>query len=255
MIPAGELYEQLNTKIPESLRCDWDNDGMMCCPDPAREVKKILLALDVTDATVEFAVAGGYDLILTHHPLIFSPIRAMNPANPTARRVIRLISAGISVFSFHTRLDAVEGGVNDVLAARIGLTDTHPFGLPGEEIGLIGKIAPTSFADFAAFVKKQLNAPVLEVVSTDKTVRKVALVGGAGKDYLPAAIAAGADVYLTGEMCHHADLDAADAGIGLILAGHYYTELPVLDRLRSLAAKCDQNLEFGYFDHNPVGFL
>ncbi len=255
MITAGELYEQLNSKIPLSLRCDWDNDGMMCCPDPDRQLGRVLLALDVTDAAVEYAIAGGYDLILTHHPLIFSPIRAMNPSNPTARRVIRLLTAGISVFSFHTRLDAVEGGVNDVLAERIGLTDARPFGIPGEEIGRIGNVTPMSFADFAAFVKKQLNAPVLEVVNTSKTVRKVALVGGAGKDYLSAAIAAGADVYLTGEMGHHADLDAADAGIGLILAGHYYTELPVLDRLRELAEDCDPELEFGYFDHNPVGFL
>lgn len=227
----------------------------MCCPDSEKVVEKILLSLDVTDKTVDAAVSGGYDLILTHHPLIFSPVKSLSDQTPAGRRLIRLVQNGISVFSFHTRLDALEGGVNDVLAEQIGLFDVRPFGLPGEEIGRIGFVAPASFAEFAERVKSVLGAPVLEVVDSGRGVGKVALVGGAGKDYLSEAIRLGADTYLTGEMGHHADLDAADAGINLILAGHHYTEFPVLERLRQLALECDSTLSFGTFNSCPVGFL
>lgn len=255
MIPAGELYEKLNDRIDLSLRCDWDNDGCMCCPDPSRPISRVLLALDVTDGAVDAALEGRYDLILTHHPLIFTPIRALSPENAVSARLIRLIRGGISVFSFHTRLDAMPGGVNDALAGRIGIRNPVPFGPDGEKIGRIGQISPMPFADFADFVKSALSAPFLQTADPGRPVRRVALVGGAGKDYLPEAVAAGADVYLTGEMGHHAMLDAADAGIGLILAGHFCTELPVLDKLREMAAQADPALEFGLYDKNPVGFL
>lgn len=227
----------------------------MCCPDSEKRVQKILLSLDVTDKTVDAAISGGYDLILTHHPLIFSPIKTLCDQSSVGRRLIRLVQNGISVLSFHTRLDALEGGVNDVLAEVIGLVDVQSFGLPGEEIGRIGSVSPIPFTEFANWVKSALGAPILEVVDSGRTVKRVALVGGAGKDYLPAAIASGADTYLTGEMGHHSHLDGADAGINLILAGHYYTEAPVLERLRALAQECDPTLSFGTFHHCPVGFL
>ncbi|MGM9637513.1 MAG: Nif3-like dinuclear metal center hexameric protein [Eubacteriales bacterium] len=255
MVTVRQLYQHLDSRIPLSLRCDWDNDGLMCCPDSEKKVEKVLLSLDVTDKTVDTAISDGYDLILTHHPLIFSPLKSLSDQTPAGRRLIRLLQNGISVLSFHTRLDAVEGGVNDVLAEQIELFDVHPFGLPGEEIGRIGSVAPASFAEFAERVKSVLGAPVLEVVDSGRRVEKVALVGGAGKDYLPAAIRLGADTYLTGEMGHHADLDAADAGINLILAGHHYTEFPVLERLRQLALECDPTLSFGTINSCPVGFL
>lgn len=255
MITVRQLYEHLDSRIPLSLRCEWDNDGLMCCPDSERQVEKILLALDVTDSTVDAAICGGYDLILTHHPLIFSPIKSLSDQTPSGRRLIRLLQSGISVLSFHTRLDAVKGGVNDVLAERLGLFDVRPFGLPGEEIGRIGTVSPIPFSEFAERVKTALGVPVLEVVHSGRTVERIALVGGAGKDYLPAAIESGADTYLTGEMGHHSDLDAADAGINLILAGHYYTEFPVLERLRALAIECDSTLRFGIYNSCPMGFL
>ncbi|MGM9679903.1 MAG: Nif3-like dinuclear metal center hexameric protein [Eubacteriales bacterium] len=255
MVTVRQLYEHLDSRIPLSLRCEWDNDGLMCCPDSEKKVGKILLSLDVTDKTADAAIMGGYDLILTHHPLIFSPLKSLTDQTPAGRLLIRLLQNGISVLSFHTRLDAVEGGVNDVLAERLGLFDVHPFGLPGEEIGRIGRVKPISFPEFADQVKEALGVHLLEVVNSGRTVERVALVGGAGKDYLPSAIASGADTYLTGEMGHHSELDAADAGINLILAGHHYTEFPVLERLRALAMECDPTLHFGTYNSCPVGFL
>ena len=112
-----ELYTALNEKIPPALSCEWDNDGMMCVPDPNRTVRRILVTLDATQAAEDAARAGNYDVILTHHPLIFKGVRHLTPDEPVSARLLRLASDGISVLSFHTRLDAVAGGVNDTLAA------------------------------------------------------------------------------------------------------------------------------------------
>ena len=114
-----ELYGFLNEKIPPSLSCDWDNDGLMCCADETKEIRRVLIALDMTAEVIKKAIAEGYDLILSHHPLIFSPLRAVTPMDHIARRFIDLIRADIAAMSFHTRLDAVEGGVNDILAAEL----------------------------------------------------------------------------------------------------------------------------------------
>ena len=129
---TSELYAFFDGKIPSSLSCEWDNDGLMVCPDPEKVVKKVLVALDVTDKVAQIALDEGYDLILSHHPLIFSPLSHLEPGDPIAKKVIALLCGGVSVMSFHTRLDAVEGGVNDLLAEKLGLCDVRPFGQNGE---------------------------------------------------------------------------------------------------------------------------
>ena len=109
---VAELYEYLNERIPASLSCEWDNDGLMCCPDPDKEVSRVLITLDVTDDAVSAAISGGYDLIVSHHPLVFRPLKSVTPYDITSARVIELIKSDVSVMSFHTRLDAVDGGAD-----------------------------------------------------------------------------------------------------------------------------------------------
>lgn len=226
-----ELYEILNEKIPSSLSCSWDNDGLMCCPDGARQVKKVLVTLDVTEEAVRRAAEGGYDLIVSHHPLIFKGIRAVNESNIVAAKAIDLIKSGISVMSFHTRLDALEGGVNDVLAKLLGLENAEPFG--EEAIGRVGTLAePMTAADFAARVKKALGAPAVVLADAKRSVFRVAVLGGSGSDDVEAACAAGADTYVTGELKYHQLVDAPEEGMNLIEAGHFYTEQPICGVLR-----------------------
>ena len=110
-----ELYRALDYRIPRSLSCDWDNDGLMCCPNSNREVGRVLIALDVTSDTVEHAIKGGYDVIISHHPFVFKGLKSLVDDGGVSEKAISLIQNGISVMSFHTRLDAVEGGVNDKL--------------------------------------------------------------------------------------------------------------------------------------------
>lgn len=233
---ASELYRLLNEKIPTSLSCDWDNDGDMCLSEPDREVKSILLALDMTEAVIERAIAEGFDVIISHHPLLFHGLKHITPDDPVARRTIKLCRAGIAAFSFHTRLDALEGGVNDVLSARLGLKDITTFGDDG--IGRIGTLAESMSAhELATRVADRLNAPAVTLSDAGKDVRRVAVLGGGGGDFMLDALAAGADAYVTGDAAHHHLVDAPERGISLIVAGHYHTEYLVLEQLAIMLQK------------------
>ena len=251
-----ELYAYLNTKIPKSLSCDWDNDGLMCCPDGDRTVARVLIALDITAAVVEEAIAGGYDVILSHHPLIFKPLKALNSYDPVAKKVIRLMQAGICAMSFHTRLDAVVGGVNDTLANALALCDVTPFGENGEEIGRIGTLAaPMSLGDFAARVKAVTGAPCVQVSDAGRAVSRVALLGGGGAGDTDAARAVGADTYLTGELKHNQLTDAPEYGMNLIAAGHFYTENLICQRLYEMVTEADPKLEIYITNSTAVRFI
>ncbi len=240
---VSELYRFLENKIPRSLSCDWDNDGLMCCPDPDREVKKVLLALDITEAIVNEAQEMGCDVILSHHPLMFRPVKALTTEGGVPRKLIRLVQNGISAMSFHTRLDAVCGGVNDVLAATLGLADISAFGPEGEQMGRIGNLAaPLSLDVFAEQVKKTLGAPFV-LVSGAGQVSRVAVLGGEGDDFIREAESVGADVLVSGRLGYHPMTDAPEGSIALIEAGHYYTECPVLSALEKMVKEADVGIE------------
>ena len=244
MLTLSELYAFFESKLPRTLSCDWDNDGMMCCADPAKQVHRALVVLDVTDEIIDAAVTGGYDLILSHHPMIFRGLRSVEPSSLAAARTIKLIRAGVSVFSFHTRLDAAEGGVNDALAAALGLTDVVPFGSGGQAIGRIGLLSTPMLAqDFAKHVKETLGSPYACLADAHRPAHRVAVLGGSGKDELQAACEAGADTYVSGELGHHPMTDAPDMGINLIEAGHFYTERTVLPVLQAMLAEADPTIE------------
>ena len=220
-----ELYKHFDKLFPRELSCEWDNDGLMCSSDPSREADSVLVCLDVTDEAVEYAINGKFDVIVSHHQLIFKGLKAINPENFVSNKAIKLIGAGISVMSFHTRLDAAKGGVNDILANLLGLSNTEPF---GDGIGRIGTLKhPVSVMEFASTVKDALGAPFVSVADAEREVSTVAVLGGSGKDYVGDAIEKGADVYVSGEFGHHPLTDAPDMGITLIEAGHFYTEAPV----------------------------
>ncbi|MBQ8431369.1 MAG: Nif3-like dinuclear metal center hexameric protein [Clostridia bacterium] len=248
-----QLYAFLNEKIPPALSCDWDNDGLMCCANPQVEVKKVLIALDITAAVIDEAVQGGYDLIVSHHPLIFSPLRALHPGDPVAKKVITLLSAGITAMSFHTRLDAVEGGVNDVFANALGLRDVVPFGENGETIGRIGTLpSPMTLDAFAHFVKEITGANGLQYSDAGREVCRVALLGGSGSSDVNAAAKAGADTYVTGELKHNQLTDAPERGMNLIAAGHFHTENAVCERIRELVLEAIPDATVIVTNSNPV---
>ena len=236
-----QLYKIFDARIPSSLSCDWDNDGLMLCPLPDKQVKRVLLALAATAEVADAAIEGDFDVIITHHPMIFNGLKAINDDDFLARKVIKLIQSGVAVFSFHTRLDAVEGGVNDVLARELGLENVQVFGADG--IGRIGDLYDDqSLEDFARNVKEWLDAPYVNVSNAGLPCKRIAVVGGGGGDEIGDAMKAGADTFVTGELRYHNLTDAPEVGINLIEAGHFYTEDPVLDVLAKTVCDADSSI-------------
>ena len=248
-----ELYEKISAHFPRELSCEWDNDGLMCCPDREKEVKKALCVLDVTEEAVDYAVDGGFDLIISHHPLIFHPLRSLDNGQYPAKKLIKLLSAGISVFSFHTRADAATDGVNDRLAEIIGLKNVEPFGEGG--MGRIGDLdREYTLAEFASFVKEKLSSPYVNYCGQN-TVKRVALLGGDGKDFVPYAKEAGADTYLSGSISYNVLLDAPEKKINLLEAGHFHTETHIKKAYAELLKKYSPDIIVEEKGFNPIKSL
>ena len=221
-----DLYSAMSERMPEYLRESWDNDGIMCCADSSTEIKNVLITLDVTEEVVDYAIDRNFDLIISHHPLIFKPLGAITDDNHISRKIIKLITNNITVFSFHTRADKAEGGVNDILAELLGLRNIEPFGEDG--LGRIGEYpAELEIDEFIHIIKTKLSADGVRVADGYNTVKRVALVGGDGKGYVKDAINMGADTYISGRIGYNVMEEAPERCINLVEAGHYYTEAPV----------------------------
>lgn len=249
-----ELYAKFCERIPASLSEEWDNDGLMCCADGDTDVARVLVTLDVTEEIVDYAIESDFDLIISHHPLIFRPLRAINDEGHIGRKVIKLLESGISVFSFHTRADKVSGGVNDCLCDVLGAFSSEPFGE-----GMLGRIftldEPSSLEDFAYRVKTQVGGDLLRYADGYNNVRRVAVVGGDGKGYVADAIAAGADTFISGRIGYNVMEEAAEMGINLIEAGHFFTEQPVTDFFRDLCRAFDPSLYVEVASSNVIKIL
>lgn len=238
------LYNELEARIPATLSCPWDNDGLSVCAHPDAPVTGIVVALDLTEDAIRKAEESGSNVILTHHPLLFKGVKELvaEPTAPVSAKVIELIQKDISAMAFHTRLDTLDGGVNDTLAAILGLEDIIPFGdsdnPQGKPMGRMGNLpSPMSAKELSLLAKQRLSAPTVSFADGGKPISRVALLGGSGGDEIYAAMAAGADALVTGEAKYHHYCDAADSGISLIAAGHHSTEFPVCSLLALMAGE------------------
>lgn len=246
-----ELYEKICERIPESLAEEWDNDGIMCSSDDQQEVRRTLVTLDVTEGVVDYAIANGFDLIVSHHPLIFKPLKNITEDSHIARKVIKLIKNDVSVMSFHTRADKVDGGVNDILANIIGLKNVTSFG--EGDLGRIGTLGEEyTMEDFSFVLKGHLASDGIKVADAFIPVQKVAVVGGDGKSYVSAAIKAGADTFVSGRIGYNVMAEACEMGINLIEAGHFFTEQPLTLFFTDLLQAIDNNMYVETIDSNMI---
>ena len=248
---AKQLYHKFEERIPGDLRESWDNDGIMCLPDGSAEIYRALVALDVTEEIVDYAIECGFDLIVSHHPLIFRPLSNITEENHISRKVVKLIANAITVFSFHTRADRAKGGVNDRLADIIGLKNTISFG--EDDLGRIG-ILPEEYEleKFADAVKLALGADMIKVSDGYNAVKRVAVVGGDGKDFVSDAIKMEADTYVSGRLSYNVMAEAAEMGINLIEAGHYFTEQPVTEFFSEIITNLDPDIYVEVADSNML---
>lgn len=211
-----DIKEYIERIAPPALAKEWDNVGLLISGGQT-SVRHILVVLDITPAVAEEAARLGCELIVAHHPVIFHPLKTLRHTDAA----YILARAGISALCAHTNWDAAAGGVNDVLAAMLGLQNPQPldFGRIGD---LPGAMPPEAFA---AHCQNAVGRRVQFATGT-RPVKKVVVAGGGGGDLLPFALDAGADALFTGEAGHHDALDAAAAGLTLVLGGHYATEQP-----------------------------
>lgn len=245
-----DLVAVLDRHAPFSTALSFDNSGILC-GDPQREIRKVLLSLDITYDVIEQAVAEECDLILTHHPALFAAQKNFSPSD----RVYRLIEKGIAAVAAHTNLDAAPGGVNDVLARTVGLVDVEDWW--GNDPSFVSRkgVLPEAMPlpEYCTFVKKALNANSLRYADGGRPVRKVALCSGSGGDMWEALVGTDIDTLLTGEAKYHHFLEAAQSGINLIEAGHYATENLILPVLEGWLRDADSCLSVIYADFpDPV---
>ena len=233
-----DIIKVIEDFAPLSIQESWDNSGL-CVGSPEDEVTSVLLALDCTPALVEEAVACGADMIITHHPLIFSGLKKISSDNMVGEAVINAIKAGISIYAAHTNADKVLAGVSGAMAAKLGLENVRILDDEGAGTGLgtIGDLPEPMTADQAvAFVKDRF---ALKSVKASKPlfgmISRVAMCGGSGGSLIGAAQKAGAQLYISGDISYHNFF--TPEGFMIMDIGHYESEIEIVDILFSLIKK------------------
>ena len=239
---AYELIEWLNEHHPQKFAEDWDNVGLLTGDDES-EVKHVFLALDLTEAVLDEAIQAGADMIVTHHPMIFSGIKKINNHSFTGRKIITLIQKGIVYYAMHTNYDVL--GMADLSAEYTKMHDAEVLSVTEERngetqgFGRVGELPQEmTLREYAKLVKESLKLNDVKVYGDlDGKVKRAAVCTGSGKSMIQDAIKAGADVYVTGDIDHHTGIDTVAQGLCIIDAGHYGTEYIFMEDMKERLAK------------------
>lgn len=231
MIKTGDLLRIVNSAIPEPLAKDWDNSGMQV-GSLDWEAKGIIISLDADIPMLEKAREVGANIAITHHPLLFNPIKQLDLGTPVGKVMAQAIRDQVFIYSAHTNLDIMEGGVNDTLAKKINLLNIRPLA----DMGRIGELpGDETLEGLITRVKKDFSIPYLTVVGRpERRIKKVAVCGGSGGSLVKEAAENGADLLITGDVKYHAARDAESYGIAVMDIGHFSSEALILPVLASL---------------------
>jgi len=244
-----DFFEQL---APRELTEYWDNTGLLVGNRHAN-VNRILVCLDVTSASVNEAIAKKADLIVTHHPVIFKELKSLNEDDTKGKLLYSLVKNGIGVYSAHTNLDYADAGVNTQLTLTLGIRNVEVMGNGPGKCGVLEQ--RMKLDDFLDHVQKGLKTPFLKVVGhADAGVGKVAVFGGSFDDDLGVVIDSGADVIVTGDVKYHTAIDAIEAGLCIVDAGHFNTESVVLPYIADQLAGKFPDVEVLLFDDEKDPF-
>ena len=233
-----DIIKVIEDFAPLSIQEGWDNSGL-CIGSPEDPVTSVLMGLDCTLELVDEAVACGADMIVTHHPLIFSGLKKISPEDKVGEAVMKAIKAGISIYAAHTNADKVIAGVSGAMARRLGLEDVTILDEDGDGTGLgvVGNLPePMSSQETLAFVKERFGLKVLKSSRPiDGQVCRVALCGGSGGSLIKAARRSGAQLYISGDISYHNFF--TEDGFMIMDIGHYESEIEIVDILFSLIKK------------------
>ena len=244
MAKVKDFYGYLNSIAPFETQEDWDNSGMLV-GDMDAEVKKVAVVLDITHEEIKKAKAIGADLIISHHPVIFNPIKSVTRGSVP----YELVASSINALCCHTPLDIADGGTNDSLAKLFGIEVTRT----EDPILRLGTVEPTTAEKLAGKIAKTLNTKV-RYADAGRKIEKIAICTGAGCSLIAAA--GEIDAFITGDASHHNFLDCIQAGITLIAAGHYETEIVVVPVLvKKLQAQFPDIEIIDIKQENPIKFI
>ena len=234
MVCVKEIYAFIKSIAPEEMAMENDNVGFLVGTGEAA-VSKIIVCLDITSDVISEALDIGAQLIVAHHPL-FASLKSVTDENVTGRKIIRMLSGGVSAICMHTNLDAARGGVNDTLAVTVGIADQNRFAEPlsdtvrldtGEivSLGRVGYLSKeSSMSEYLGFLKEALGVNGIRYFDAGRNVHKVAIASGSGGFEWDNAIKTGCDTFVTADIKYHMFLDAKEFGINLIDGGHFCTE-------------------------------
>lgn len=244
-----DIYDYLNSIAPFDTAEEWDNCGLNVGSFD-KDVKKIYIALDVTNDVLEEAKSFGADLVITHHPMIFNPVSKILCDN----LIYKAVASGMSFIASHTCLDKAAGGVNHCLANKIGIKNLKTYA--ENDFLKYGEIEPCTSEEFAKKIKSALGGAV-SFTDAGETIKTVALCSGGGGDFVAEAKNMGADAFLTGEAKHHEYLYSNNFGISMFVAGHFETENLVCEYLyNSLNEKFGNEIEIKFSDlGNPINHI
>ena len=235
---AKDIIKVIEDFAPLSIQESWDNSGL-CIGSPEDEVSSILIGLDCTEALVDEAVSCGADMIITHHPLIFSGLKKISPDDQTGAAVIKAVRAGICIYAAHTSADKVIAGVSGVMAAKLGLTNVEILEEDGEGTGLgvVGNLpAPISAEEAIRLVKDRFSLNMMRSSApVSVPVARIAMCGGSGGSLIKAARKSGAQLYISGDISYHNFF--TPEGFMIMDIGHYESEIEIVDILFSLIKK------------------
>jgi dinuclear metal center YbgI/SA1388 family protein len=249
---VGDVLKYINEIAPMKYAENWDNVGLMV-GSRSTEITKILTCLDITSKVIDEAISGKANLIVSHHPFMFSKLSNIDLDTLKGEQIATLLKNDISVISAHTNLDVAAGGVNDTLAESIGLSGcikVKSYVPEGSECDLgLGKVGELQnelfFNDFVSSVKKNLSIDNVRIIGAmPKTVRKVAVMCGSfDKDDLESVKCHNADVLVTGDIKYHTAVDAREIGMCIVDAGHFATEHKIAQKLKSLLEDRFDNID------------
>ena len=243
MTKIAQVSQFLNQFAPTRLAEEWDNVGLLV-GDPKLEVQRIMTCLTVTPESASEAISQQANLIISHHPLPFRPIKRITTDTVASKLIWDLIRAGVSIYSPHTGFDSAATGINQSLSQRLGLNDPVPLKPILDDpqqlgSGRIGRLSTSkSLSEFIDQCKADFDLKTLQAVGDGKQpVNKVAVACGSGGSFLSAAIRAGCDTFVTGEATFHTALEAKANGLAMVLLGHHSSERFAVDSLASTLAE------------------
>lgn len=235
MVKCKDIISVMEKLAPPRLACEWDNSGFLV-GDGDKEINKILLCLDVDEKVVCEAIAVGADMIISHHPTMFTPVNRLTEATPQQRLLRMLCKSEICLYSAHTNMDCALGGLNDYLAAKLGIQEPKVLEetVDGAGFGRYGRLKEkTTLAEMLGVCAKALNLSDLRYVGDlEREIATVAVNSGSGSDILEKCIEEGIDLLVTGDLKYTPARNAYERGIAVIDATHYGTEIIFTELVR-----------------------